>query len=600
MIDFRSPWLAHLPQIKVENRLARQSVRLVLAGSVGFLLLILLLLIWQPTARNGPVYLLYWLHDRLFLPFKAYTYTIFFPASLIWWGIAATIFSLWLVSFLSDRSLLVQPHLWLLRFAIHQPGLHPVLVGSARHLKKYDLKAALLKNVTEHERALACSHLGEQLATGADPTALRAAVGFTKLQVQLHAAPVSALVDQLYAAALWVETLSLLFILAIPGKHEADNLKSALLAELADCAGLILAGLPGHAHAAGPEQTLHSPFAPATFGADFSLICCSQPLIARHHLGADRAATLDSYRVKSHLVRSVARRRLLLDQMRQHLESDRVRNSLSPGAATDGLGFPRTATPAANELALMGQLSLGIALYTAALGAAPEVALSYLDTIETVGFALAFAPGLRSAEPPVQRQLAALVGGLPTALDYRIAALLQTRHLDARRLAWVDSPFNHEELILPADFDLAGNQVAALLHAAGPPPAAANFVSHERAWVGNTVAQLQRLGPLYALWRQHAPVYSARAGERLAAYSHTLAGQAGALYQKVGGNKELSNRVETVRTQANHWRQQSTDQVRGLYARYIASGQASTFLVEQWRRCRSYLDALQKRWWDKE
>jgi len=597
MIRFRSPWLSHLPQIEVKGRLARQSVRLICLGIVGFLLLALLFLIWQPTIRSGPVYLLYWLHDRLFLPFKAYTYTIFFPGSIIWWGIATTVFALWLTSFLSDRSLILQPHIWLLRFAIHQPGLHPALVGFAQPFKRRGVEPELLRTVTEQERALACSHLGKTLAADADPIAMQSAVRFTKLLVQLYTLSPSTLSDHLYAAVLWYEALLLLLVLDVAGEVEQENLPTELLAELADCATLLGHRLPSSVNTPDNyDPAPRSPFAPESFTEDFYLTCYSQQDIAQRMFGTDAAMHFDHDKIRYQLARSVANRRVLLEQLRQQAAIAQGRNRTPPAPTEDGLGLSPHTTLTAHELALIGRLSLSIALYAACLGDAPEIALGYLDTLETLGFTLALSANTGAKEQTTHKHLVALVAELPTVLDYRLCAALQANRIDARRQAWADSPLDDEELILAVDFDLADTHVATVTHAAGPPPTAAIYVSHERAWVGKALTQLQRLGPAYAVFQKYAPVYTSKAGERLATYTHALTTQAETLYANYGKADELSAAIRTARKQARHGLQWLVQQGQSRYAQYIASGQATAFLAEQWRRCRDYIDAIGKRW----
>lgn len=596
MTYFRSPWLSHLPQIKVEGRLARQSVRLVFFGIIGFLLLSLLLLIWQPKVRSGPVYLLYWLHDRLFLSFKAYTYTIFFPTSIIWWGIAATIFVLWLTSYLADRSLILQPHIWLLRFAIHQPSVHPTLVGFAQQFQPHGIESALLKTVAEYERDLACHYVGETLPSDVDPIAMRSVVRFTNLLVRLCLLPASRLSEHLYATVLWYEALLLLLGWEVAGGGEAENLKLALLVTLADCARLIGQRLPQWTNRPGEEAPAQSAFALEAFAADFTLTCHSQPMLAHHLFGADAAMRFDHANIRGQLARSVANRRVLLERLRQPFELDKRRNGFRSGHTEDGLGFSPGTTLTPRDLTLLGRLSVGIALYAACLGAAPEIALGYLDTVEMVGFTLAFSTNTRVELQHTYQELSALVAELPTRLDYQLCAALQASQLAARWQAWADSPLDDEELILPEDFDLADTQVATIRLAAGPPPLAGSYISYERAWVANALAQLHRLGPAYAVVQKHAPVYTAKVGEHVAPYTRRLLKQVGGLYTKYGKAEEFSGSVGTVRAKTHRGLQRILQQGQALYTQYIASGQASALLAEQWRQAKAYIDAMRQRW----
>jgi len=311
---------------------------------------------------------------------------------------------------------------------------------------------------------------------------------------------------------------------------------------------------------------------------------------------SDQVSRLDHYKIRSHLARSVANRRWLLDQLCHQVAADRRRNRIPLVPTTDGLGFSPDTTPTAHELALSGRLSLAIALYTAWLGDMPAIALGYLDTLETLGFTLAFAADALAEEQPIRQNLAALVAELPTLLDYQLCAALQASQINTRRQSWADSPLDDEELVLSVDFDLADTYMATLRHAAGPPPRAETYVSYERAWVGKTLAQLQRLGPGYAIFQRYAPVYTAKAGKRLVTYTHTLTEQAETLYTTYGKAEELSHAVHTARQQARQGRQWMVQQAQSFYVQYIASGQATAFLVAQWHQLKDYIDAIKKRW----
>lgn len=628
MIDFHSPWLAHLPRIEVKGRLARQSVRLTLIGSGAFLLLLLLLLIWQPTARSGPLYLLYWGHDRLFLPFKAYTYTIFFPTSIIWWGIATTMFLLWLLSYLSDRSLLLQPHIWLLRFAIHQPDLHPALVGFARQFKQRGIEPALLKTIAEQERALACQQVGKTTATRSDPVALWSTVRFTQLLVQLYCAPGSRLADHLAAAALWYETLLLLRVFEVATADEPENANALRLAALAACAELIGDKLPKQTHSSATDPTPANPFALEALTNDFYLTCYSQPVIASVLVGADQLLRFDQNQISGQLAQAVARRRRLLEDLRHATLIDKRRNGSSVVSTAVGMALSPQQALTAQELALSGRLAFSLALYTAYLSATPVIALSYLDAVETLRFTLAFAGDAHPADQPMRQQLSALVADAPTVVDYRLCAALQTSRIHARRQAWANSPLDHTDLILATDFDLADTYSATIMHTSGPPPMAEQYVSHERAWVGQALVQLQRLGPAYAIWQKYAPRYSAAAGKRFATYAHLLTEQAEVLYKRYGRAAERTAITEAVRQHTNDrlekFRQQgqtllSNDGVaklrrqtqaflrndglknlrrqgQALYADYITSGRATAFLQEQWRQLKQFITSIRNQW----
>ncbi|MEM7132687.1 MAG: hypothetical protein AAF702_40670 [Chloroflexota bacterium] len=478
------------------------------------------------------------------MPFKAYTYTLFFPGSLIWWGIAATLFVFWLASYLTDRSFILQPHIWLLQFAVHQPGLYPLLLSSASRLQQYSLESELLKRVIEHERSVACSHLGNVPSEDGDRLALHSAVGLTKLLVQLYTQPVSGQLEEgsgsdaplgvapqradvLHAAVLWYEALLLISILNIQPQdnqvepREVDetafsDTKSALLNELGECAKAIWDGLS----AQGKEEhhqlpDLKNSYTLAAFADDLYLTCCSQPELASHLLTEDEVSQIDQFWIQSRLAQSVSSRRTGLERLQDALYQQQ-RPSSNPLVLNESFwDIPKDEKLTDEELGHLGNLATYEALYTAYLGQSPDGALGYLDAVEMVRFTQASVPQRYDEDRSIAERIHGLVSTLPNSLQYRLCAALQHTYVDQRHTTWLASPLDHDELVLPIHFDLAYDQAATLIHASGPPPVGEEYTSREAQWVETVIIQVQKTGPFLATMRKHTPGYVAKAGSYL-------------------------------------------------------------------------------------
>ncbi|MCB0182816.1 MAG: hypothetical protein KDE31_01045, partial [Caldilineaceae bacterium] len=443
MIRFRSPYLASIPQIEISGRLLRQSRRFMIFLFVAAFCLLTIGLIQWPVGKNGPFFPLYWLHDRIFLPLRAYTFTIFFPTSIIWWSIISVILLLWTISKLADRSLILQPHMALLRFAIHQPRLHPLLLHFAEQFQRRGYQPELIRAVVERERALAGHYVGLAPDALADPVATKAFAQFTHLLVRLSLLSNSTLHDTLTAANLWYESLLRLLLFQSRAEQPAENLadqqganQAAPLTLLAACVPPMIARVAAIANQRSPRKArdpVHQErsFSVARLALDLHLTFCSQPPMLKSATDSAPLVYIDPTEARRLLAQTVTNRRALLGVLRHQATLDE-RRSHQMYATIDKLEHDAIdSTISTDELTLIGRLTLQIAIYTAFIGVQPALALGYLDEVEALNFTLAFTANPRVEEQAARQRIGALVEDLPTATDYQLCAALQARRITA-------------------------------------------------------------------------------------------------------------------------------------------------------------------------
>ena len=188
MYQFKTPLLKAMPRADHENRLSVMKRRalmvlvLVLLLGVPFVLLNLGLL-----SPSGPGYVIYWIHDRIYLPFKGYTYHLFFPISMVWWSIAGLLTVCWLVFFLVDESLLLSPHRDLLGWALRRRRWHGFLLATARRFQRRSFPQRLMIEVTDYQRRRILERRRQSKPPGGRKDTLL--LPLAKLQMQLLTLP---------------------------------------------------------------------------------------------------------------------------------------------------------------------------------------------------------------------------------------------------------------------------------------------------------------------------------------------------------------------------------------------------------------------------
>ena len=443
---FRSPLLAHIPVFKKRGRTGRITFRLLVVGTLSILFLSLILTLnFQLLPKEGLGYWLYWAHDHFYLPIKGYTFTLFYPTSLLWWGVAFTLFCLWLASFLLDRSLIRDSHIALLRRAVHTTRLHPLLTSSTRAFWKLGIQPRLLLAVTEHEYTKRINHLLEMPRKQVRETDNGILVGLTELLVDLLALNRSP--DPAQVALYWQRALLL------SQYHEHRQIATRLLQSIGPVVRPLLEA---------KDFTVSSLFE-QTGGFDLKSILAESLLMgwwddsaALKPLFGQESDILDRRRaeIRLRLVEAMDNRLASLDAIRRHLET---RKSLD--------AIPSTRLSEANaSLPAQGSLSLGVAIQFAVLSDKPGIALKALDSIEALNFILLLA---EDENKTIQR-LRTMYSHLPQPEHYRLCAELDRTSPESLRHIARGPLVSRSGLLTEGDFVWEASQVASLDHATGP------------------------------------------------------------------------------------------------------------------------------------
>ncbi len=416
--------------------------------------------------KTGAGNTLYWFHDHIFLPIKGYFYTLFFPLSLLFWGPVLFFIILWLVSYLSPNPIFKRLQISLTRKAVQKKLLHPILVKTARKLKKWRLRPVLLKEVTGEQRKKALNRLVALPLTDEDRSVITSAVRLTQLYTRLITLPPSPQGAHLEAAVYWQEVYMRLRPRLKSGIGSRGEWLENLVAEMAAQIDGIIVPLLQY-------KTLQRLEAAKEKKGGFDILTLAVDLLylaslknndmAGYILGPKIPLEKREAAIARRLADSVASRRAFLDRNRSRVEN---RSHL---LRSDFL----TANP--GDLPLIGRLSLLIALDLAALTDTPGIGLGFLESIETLDFVLHL---WQSDIQPSQeltdqghQKLVGLINGLPGPGDYRFCAELAEAETKKRKETWQQSlrffP-GKEGPIRPEDFELAETRVRALYHAAGP------------------------------------------------------------------------------------------------------------------------------------
>lgn len=459
MKDFKSPFLAAL-SLKKTNRFVRIFVRATLLALLVIPVLVwLILVIFQPLDKHGLGYWPYWLHDYIFLPLKGYTYTLYYPNSLAWWGFIAIVVIVWLASFLSDTSFIQPPHVRLLRRLVGQEICHGALLLIPRLLRYHWFEPRLLIAVTEHERILALHKLNEALPTSTECARL---AHLTYLLMELQLLPRPSLFGRMAAAVYWQQTWLALRRHSCPQKA---------IATMAGRLNTLLHSISMTQSDATLTRSI--PFEPGVISRD--LIWLTRLTNANlngstRHPSIGIQSSAERLYILSRLADSIQRRQSILNRVRYQLERlvlapSTDLQSLEPITEVQGL-------PALDEavLRMLGQLSVGIALDLALhdITALP-LALSYLDSLEALSLVLECAGSeVLVLGTDLTSRLSALLANVPSQADYELSASLASIGLTKYQEAWRKSLQPNQDLISEADFNLAETRVASLAQAAGP------------------------------------------------------------------------------------------------------------------------------------
>ena len=415
-----------------------------------------LLVFLEILPKDGFGHPFYWVYDHIYLTLKGYTFHRFFPASLIWWGIALILFLFWLVFYLVDESMLLSPHRDLMRFVVRRSGFHDRLTNSAAWFRKRGFPPLLLIEATDKERAQLLTRLdmGQTDASEQDRLAL-----LTLLQLRLLTQPGAHISDYFRAAVIWQES----FLCLRQGSKKRPGATD--LAEIpASIARHLMVSPSAQRWRVALEENLGE-LDGGSLMLDLLLVAALFHAETAEQLLGERASLPPSELrriVGKYLLDAVEARRHHLDKLRHQLETTAF------GARGYVLEPPCQAIP--NEvLPFLGQLALGSALDLAVLRAEPSHALAFLESMETLGLAhQLFDAETEETCAEALVRFRALTEGLPRCRDYHRCARLAEEKQARRHQEWVNSAIHRDDLITPEDHALAEARVRTLRLAAGP------------------------------------------------------------------------------------------------------------------------------------
>lgn len=134
-------------------------------------------------SSQGVGYGLYWLHDHLYLPLIGYGVRLFWPWSLIGWGVAAVFLLVWLAQYLSAPTLLQRPRMALTTHLLARRRYHGLVVRSAAFLARRGFAQNLLLDHLEMMWRIEA----DQTAIQGDKASPRLLAELAQLYAELHA-----------------------------------------------------------------------------------------------------------------------------------------------------------------------------------------------------------------------------------------------------------------------------------------------------------------------------------------------------------------------------------------------------------------------------
>ncbi len=453
----RSQLLAPLPDLRMPGRLVRIVLRMTLIIATGWFVVTLIQAV-RHKELGERVYAqpLYWAHDAIYLPIKGYTFTQFYPASLIWYTLAATLFGAWLCCFAVDRSLVRMPQIWLARLWVRSLPFHRLLVAGTKVLRHIGLSPDLLVAAVEHERDQAVW----QLAAG-KRGAGRRLVRRARLLIRLRL-----LYDDramlLHALLDWQDAMLLL-------RFRRDPAAGKLAGDVVPLCRRVL-------------QPLNQSFFEAAWFHElgFDRAACAADLLRQAVLASDAAKIFgdaeerDALAVATPLaaigalVAATEWRCRRVDALRARLESG-LRDPIAATGLIDGLAdeLGLASEPDA-ELPFLGAIALRCALAAAHAAGSADLALAAIEAIEALRLALDCVAISPRVPPALLRTIAcarAWAGDLPRPPDYQMAASLTSQAVTRQRQQY-DLDMMDNQLLRYAD-DIVGERVSTLYQAAG-------------------------------------------------------------------------------------------------------------------------------------
>jgi hypothetical protein len=455
MNHFHSPLLKSMP-MEARPRRARIPLRLSLVIIAGlFIAVPIFIVATRLLPVKGIGYVFYWIHDHVFLPIKGYTYTLFYPYSISWWGMLLTVLITWLAAYLLMISFTRDPHIYLLRRIVRRDVRHRVLVKTSKWLKKWRFHPVLLKAVTDMERKKALYHLAALPLTVVDENVVKRAIRLTQLYIDLNTLP-PVVGDSAYLEAIECWHEAYLQIHAGLEKNPGSEVLKRSIADLAGELEKITLPLLNFKDSTTFKDALEKKpgFDVSTVLTDLLFLASPHNSRLAAHVSEGQAAGTAGA-AAARLVGSMNGRLTILEKIREHLEKEAA-DSESELLETYK-GFK------SGTLSILSRLAFSLALDLSVLVGQVSIALGYMESLETLDFVL----NCLEPEDPRVETVRSLVP-LPEPVHYRLCAELLEMEIKSYEETWQQSVLNKNGLISPADFELARTRVRALYHAAGP------------------------------------------------------------------------------------------------------------------------------------
>lgn len=389
VMSFRSPLLRALPQSS-RNPNRQNSLRRLLALMPVLLLFLIPVVLVKWRLLPGSGLGLYWLHDHFYLPLVGWTWTRFFPWSLIWWGALLSLLAFWLFAYLSGGSPLRHFHLRFALLLTSRPWARTALLKSEIWLLRYRPFSRLLLLAARRHAEFALISLRPRDRAELSPEDRAAAGAQVLFFIRLATLEGREDSDCLDALILWARLYRALGSLV---KTETDPLYSAV--------AQALPSWPGKGRIGDRGQGGTSLWSSDSVYGDLQMwAALGDRALAEELLGKERAAS------------AAKRRGIIALQLADHTEQRRaqlakIRSVVEwhwPSIYNGGevAIFPGQPGIAAEHAHVCGALSLELALATAALTAMAEAGIRMVEEMD----ALRLTMDLVAARQPFRRRAA--------------------------------------------------------------------------------------------------------------------------------------------------------------------------------------------------
>ena len=478
MLRFRSPLLQTLPRGPKAHAGKKIMWRfLILAVVVG----LILWACWAVVAREfdlagGLGAVAYGFHDKVYLPLRGWTLTRFYPYSLIPWVLFLVGLGSWIYTTVSGIPLFRGRHLRWMRWALRRPGMHPLLLRSARLLTRLKVRPAFMRSVLAHELSASVQELADApVGAGAGSSASSASSvlparisGLLKLRAELDRLPGIPNAARFETLCLWQQSQRLLRLRVGAGAGSAGGSAGGSGASGASGKGggdQAVGDIGALAELQALAPQVLEPFVQATQRgtADFTPGSLAVDLLRLAIADGSVAAEAGT----RHGVREplAELRRRVLDRL--SLIED-WSFAIRDGSSARGVPEPPLPATRVNGFSgsQCGRLFVDLALDLAARLGSATLARELLDPLDGLRFLLR--SGGSRVRTPNREALAKFLDQLPRPADYRTAAVLDARSLRRLDEAVSSARIYKTPLFSPEDLEKARQRAADLALAAGP------------------------------------------------------------------------------------------------------------------------------------